>query len=119
MTERGPDQNRARNGPEKDERLAVEPAEGDADEPVDEKRAEYPRGQVRRRKPPARAHGEDDSHRTRGREDERDQAVYEVDAAEIGERLARGSTSQSLPASSAAFPREPAGVTLSRPPLPT
>ncbi len=34
MSERGPDQNRAWNGPEKDERLAVEPAEGDADQPV-------------------------------------------------------------------------------------
>src|SRR6266581_3579813 len=90
MTERGPDQNRARNGPEKDERLAVEPAESDADQAVHEKRAEDPRGQVRGGEPSARAHREDDRHRARGREDERDQAVYEVDAPEVGKNPAQG-----------------------------
>src|SRR5260221_2215049 len=90
MTERGPDQNRAGDGPEKDERLAVEPAESDADQAVHEKRAENPRGQVRGREPSARTHREDDRHRTRGREDERDQAAHEVDAAEVGEKPAQG-----------------------------
>src|SRR6266850_91349 len=56
MTERGPDQNRARDGPEKDERLAIEPAESDADQAVHEKRAENPRGQVRGRESSARTH---------------------------------------------------------------
>src|SRR5204862_436034 len=79
VAERRPDEHRAGNGPEEDERLPVQPAEGDADQPVHEKRAEYPRRQVRRRKPTARAHCEDDRHRARGRKDERDQAVYEVD----------------------------------------
>src|SRR5258708_18103418 len=89
MTERGPDQTRARDGTEKAERRTVEPAESDADQAVHEKRAENPRGQVRGREPAARTHREDDRHRARGREDERDQAAHEVDAAEVGENPAQ------------------------------
>ena len=54
--------------------------------------------------PPAHADREDDRDRTGGREQERDQAVGEVDAAEVGERLARRGGVKACAASSAALP---------------
>src|SRR5262249_22234373 len=108
------DEHRAGNRPEEHQRLPEVPAEADADQAVDEERAEDPRRQVGGCEPAARAHGEDDRDRPRGREQERDQAVREIDAAEVGERLAEGRRrTQSLRASSAALPVYSAGVSFS------
>ena len=55
VAERRADQHRAGNAPQEDERLPVERAEGDAEQPVDEERGEDPRGDVGLRERPPRA----------------------------------------------------------------
>ena len=55
--------------------LADREAEGDADEPVDEKRAEQPRRQVGLAQPALGAGRQDHDHRSAGSEQERDQAA--------------------------------------------
>ena len=47
VCQRGADEHGARDRPKKCQRLPVQPAEEDTDQPVDEENAEYPRGQLR------------------------------------------------------------------------
>src|SRR5262249_48834337 len=87
VPERRPYEHRPRDRPEKNHRLPVAPAEIDAYEPVQEERAEDPRREVDRREPAARADRQHDRDRSGRGENERDDAVDDLLAAEVGERL--------------------------------
>ena len=84
VRERRADQHRARNRPEEHQRLAVEPAEQDRDQAVDEEHAEYPGRDLGLAEPAAAADREDDRDRRGNREQPADEAVGGIDQAEVG-----------------------------------
>jgi hypothetical protein len=97
VRERRADQHCAGNRPKEHQRLPVAPAEKQADQAVQEERAEDPRGEVGRRKATARADREDDRDRSRRGEDERDDAVDDLEAAKISDRLAQRGRASARP----------------------
>ena len=84
MRQRLADQHRAGNGPEERQRLAVEPAEQDRDQAIDEEDAEDPGRDLGFRQSAVRADREDDGDRCGDREQPADESVRGVEHAEIG-----------------------------------
>ena len=89
MPEGRADEHGSRNGPEKSERLAIPPAEGDANQAVEEEGTEDPRCKVCRGQTTAGPHRKNDRDRPGRREDEGHDCIDEIDAAEVGKDLAR------------------------------